>query len=191
MKYLDLRNTIKQNIFTVLEVKQYFTNEVSEKVIIQLSRFSRKGLITPIKRGLYCFDQSQIDEFELASKLYKPSYVSCETALNYYGIIPDVPSELVSVTLVTTKYFSNDWGKFRYLKIKKGLFWGFTQVKLAANDGYFLIAEKEKALLDFFYFRKIKRVDDLRLNLREVDNDLYLKYASFYPKWVGRIKIRF
>ncbi|MDP4001722.1 MAG: hypothetical protein Q8P69_01605 [bacterium] len=187
MKYIQLRNLVQENIFTLLEIKQYFSEKTDDEIRIQLSRFAKRGLITAIKRGIYCFDSTKIDELELANKLYKPSYISVETALNYYGIIPDVVSEVVSVTPTTTKYFSNSWGKYRYLKIKKELFWGYSQVELVGG-GFYLLAEKEKALLDYFYFRKIRQIGDLRLDLKGINKKLYIKYANYYPKWIRRIK---
>lgn len=189
MRFINLKDSVKQNIFTANEIKQFFSEETNAQISVQLSRFAKKGLITSIKRGLYCLDENRTDEFEIANKLYKPSYISSETALNYYGIIPDIPAELTSTTLTTTKYFDNKWGKFRYLKIKRELFWGFTQVKSVENNGFFLIAEPEKALLDYFYFRKIKRMDDLRLNLDPISKTKYQKYVNFYPEWIRKIKL--
>ena len=52
-----------------------------------------------------------------------------------------------------------------------------------------LIADRQKALLDFFYIRKIRSLEDLRLDLGGFDFDIYRKYAKFFPDWVQRIKI--
>ncbi len=183
MKYLDLRRNIEGNIFDVLDVAKLFPNEKPAGVRTQLYRLVKKGLIFSIKRGLYCFDKSRVDELYLAGQLYSPSYVSLETALNYYGVIPEVPMTVSSVTPVTTKKFETGLGNFNYLKIDNKLYFGFSQTPFA-------IAHKEKALLDYFYLRKVKKVSsDERLQLTDWDWKRYHEYAVAFPRWVREIKL--
>lgn len=189
MRYLDLKSALKQNLFTVDCVKKYFPNETASSIRIQLHRFVQRGLILPVKRGLYCFDGAKIEEFELANKLYQPSYVSLESALNYYGIIPDIPQSVTSVSLTTTKKIKNQFGTFLFVKIKQELFWGYKSAK-TTNESSFLIAHKEKALLDFFYIRKIRQIEELRLDISKLELKVYKKYANFFPKWVKQIKLK-
>ena len=190
MKYLELQQAIDQSLFTILDVKKKFPKEKELSLRTQLSRFVQKGLLVKIKRGLYCFIPSSIDEFELANKLYQPSYVSLETALNYYGVIPDISQGITSVSLTTTKKISNKFGVFYYAKIKPTLFWGWLKVKLVGSDGFFLMAQKEKALLDFFYLRRVKYKGDLRLNLDNFNFRRYQKYVKNFPRWVQTIKLQ-
>ncbi len=189
MKYLDLRGKIPGNIFSLINVLHHFPDEKSTAIRTQLSRFLKKGLILQIKRGLYCFEKEKVDEFVLANKLYQPSYISLETALNYYGIIPDIPQEITSVTTTTTKLIKTALGRFSYTKIKTVLFFGFKKVKSTKNGGYFKLAYPEKALLDYFYLRKVKRTDDLRLNLKGIDIGRYQKFLKGCPDWVAKIKL--
>lgn len=185
MKYLELQSKIKTNIFTYLDILKFFPEENPLLVKVQLSRFAQKKYITKIKRGLYCFSPINIDELKLANLLYQPSYISLESALNYYGIIPDIPQAITSITLITTKSIKNQFGLFSYTKIKPALFWGF---KSASGENLFL-AKKEKALLDYFYIRKIKSTSDLRLNLKNIDYKLHKKYLKYYPLWVAKVKL--
>lgn len=183
MKYLDLLSLIKVNIFTILDVVKLFPQENEETIRIQLHRFSQRGLIIQIKRGLYCFDKNKIDELELAGILYQPSYISLETALNYYGMIPDIAAGVTSVTTVTTKTITNQFGAFYYLKIKPELFWGFE------TGGNFNLAQKEKTILDYFYLRKIRSLTELRLDVKSLDRKLYARYSTYFPASVQKIKI--
>ncbi len=188
MKYLELRKAIQTNVFRYLEVVKKF-NQEEALIKTQLHRFVKKGLLVKIKRGLYCFDQKQLHEFDLASLLYQPSYISLESALNYYGLIPDVPQSVTSVTVVTTKTIKNQFGRFSYAKIKPSLYFGFKQIKSANSSLFFNLAQKEKALLDYFYLRKIKNLADLRLDLKNINQALYQQYRQNYPQWVQRIKL--
>lgn len=190
MKYLELRNRLKENLFTALDIKKHFPEESESLLKIQLARFRARGLVTKIKRGLYCFDPGTVEEFELAGKLYQPSYVSLESALNYYGIIPDIPQAVVCLSLTNTKKITNQLGAFHYIKVKQDLFWGYQSRSKTQGVGSFLIADKQKALLDYFYIRKIRSTSDLRLDLTDFDFGRYRKYAKFFPSWVQRIKIK-
>lgn len=183
MTYLQLHDQFKDRIFTILDVQKVFWEEKESLIRVQLSRFAKRGLITPLKRGLYCLTKTKIDELELAGRLYQPSYISLETALNYYGIIPDIPLGVTSVTPVTTKKISNQFGHFHYQKISSKLFWGYTFVS------NYQIAFPEKALLDYFYIRRKTFITDLRLDLTRIDRKVYNKFAREFPNWVRRIKL--
>jgi len=185
MKYLELQGKITTNIFTYLDVLKNFADEKPSLIKIQLGRFTKKKYITSIKRGWYCFDPHNIDELRLASFLYQPSYISLESALNYYGLIPDIPQTVTSLSPTTTKSIKNQFGNFFYTKIKQTLFWGYDKI----TDENILMAKKEKALLDYFYIRKINSIADLRLDLKQIDLKIYKKYLKFYPVWVSKIKI--
>jgi predicted transcriptional regulator of viral defense system len=190
MKFLELQKKLKLNLFTLVDVLKLFPDEKDSLIKIQLSRFSKKKLISKIKRGLYCFDLTRIDELELANKLYQPSYITLETALNYYGLIPDIPQMVTSVNLITTKKIINQLGVFQYTKIRSSLFFGFTKIKSPQSQSYINLALKEKTLLDYFYLRKINNIDQLRLDLGRINLSLFKKFAKSYPLWVRKIIIK-
>lgn len=185
MKYLDLQSRIKTNIFTYLDVLKLFSDEKPSLIKTQLGRFTKKKYISNIKRGWYYFDPQKIDELRLANLLYQPSYVSLESALNFHGLIPDIPQTVTSLSPTTTKSIKNQFGNFSYTKIKSSLFWGYNKI----TDENILMAKKEKALLDYFYIRKINSIADLRLDLKQINLKLYKKYLKFYPFWVSKIKL--
>ncbi len=183
MKYLDLKKQIEGNVFRMLDVVKLFPKEQSSVIRTQLYRLGQKGCIYPLKRGLYCFDKSKIDELALAGQLYSPSYISLETALNYYGVIPDIPIAVSCVTPITTKKIETSVGNFYYLKVDSKLFFGFSQTPFA-------IAYKEKALLDYFYLRRIRKAStEMRLRLTDWDWERYHEYVAYFPKWIQEIRL--
>jgi len=188
MRYLELRNRVKENIFTSLDVQKYFPNNSVQTITTQLYRFAKQNLIVQIKRELYCFEKDKVDELELAERLYQPSYISCESALNYYGIVPDIYQSVTNVTLITTKKINNDFGTYLYTKIKPELFFGFSKQQFSQGSHY-AIAFPEKALLDYFYLRKINKIHDLRLDLKLINKKIYNKFLKHSPPWVQKIKI--
>ena len=119
----------------------------------QLVRWKKKGLIISLKKGLYILNQndrkSDIDPNFIANICYEPSYVSLESALNFYGLIPEKVSDITSVTTLKTARFSNALGNFIYQRIKEAAFRGFK--KLGQGPASFFMAEPEKAVVDFLY----------------------------------------
>ena len=58
----------------------------------RLSEWQKKGYIKKLRRGYYIFADAILNEaalFLIANRLYMPSYVSFESALSYYGLIPE------------------------------------------------------------------------------------------------------
>lgn len=115
-----------------------------------------------LKKGLYVLSP-QVSEKPfvmplLANHIYGPSYVSMETALRYYGLIPEGVYSTISLTTGVTRSYKNKIGVFRYVHCDKGYFpIGITVGNEAGVS--FLIACREKALCDQIVFTP-------RLNLR-------------------------
>lgn len=189
MRYSDFKAKIKTNIFSVLDAQKYFREESASAIKTQLSRFAARGLVTSIRRGLYCFDPKAVDEFVLAHLLYQPSYISAESALHYYGIIPDIPQAVTAVTITTSKHIKSSLGLFLYSKIKAELFFGYNTILSPSSAHSFSIAQKEKALLDYLYLRKIRNVKDIRLRLDDFNWSRYRAWSKAFPAWVQVVKV--
>lgn len=159
MEYYDFEQKMKNYpVFTATEVKNIFFDQ--KNVGVQIAFWIKKGYLKRIKDGLYVFAMmsEEIDSMVLAEKMYEPSYLSLEFALNYYGIIPDIPGTYTSVTSRTTKYFKNNFGNYTYQKVKAEFFTGYeTKIEKKVS---FNIATPEKALMDFIYLNKNKIKDD-------------------------------
>ena len=120
----------------------------------QLLRWKKQGLVVKLRKGLYALSRSErtikISKELVADSLYKPSYISLETALSRYKMIPERVLPVTSVTSRKTKTFQNDEGLFIYRHLKKSAFFGFKLTRDEAGFPYFM-AEPEKALLDYLY----------------------------------------
>ena len=58
------------------------------------------GLFLKLRNGFYILKDSNPNHYFIANKLYQPSYVSLETALSHYGVIPET---VYATTSITTK----------------------------------------------------------------------------------------
>lgn len=171
-------------LFFDYQAERLFPDESKHLVSVQLARFVRAGALVRLRRGLYEFPHAKIDELVLANFIYRPSYISLESALNYYGIIPDVVQNITSVSPVTTRTFRTSHGVFIYSKIAKELYFGWQTVKDSKSDFNFLIAEAEKALLDYVYIRRIRDLTDQRIELGTINREKLIKYSRIFPLWV-------
>lgn len=142
----------------------------------QLQRWEKKGLLIRLRRGLYLFNPNdrgvEIDFSYLANRLYEPSYVSLEYALNFYGLIPERVIAVTSITTRKTMRFKNAAGNFIYQHIQPQAFRGFQRL----GDGKFpsLMAEPEKAVVDFLYLN----LSRFNRNLKEVFGESY-RFQNF------------
>jgi predicted transcriptional regulator of viral defense system len=179
MKFKEFKKKMKKNIFSKTEA-QLVAFETSPEVLkLQLHQWVKSGDLIALKKGLYVYSDVQINKVEIAKYLYFPSYISLEYALSIYGIIPDVPFSMTMITTKTSRTFDTVFGQFIYHKIKGEAFFGFDTVTL--------IAEREKALVDYFYFNTKYFVPNFTFweeqrfqNLNEVD---FSKAYSFLEKF--------
>jgi predicted transcriptional regulator of viral defense system len=184
MKWIDFEREIKRKgikIFTPLDVQRFLgRTKIATRFLIH--RLKKNGYITSVKRGLYKLSDEQIPDLYLANKIYAPSYVSLEFALSYHGVIPETVYEITSITTKTTRRFETLGKVFSYHRIKKEAFTGYISVR---QDGFnYLIAEPEKAFVDYIYLRIISGKKPLRrFNKEKVNSSKALRYAKLFNNY--------
>src|SRR3546814_12610637 len=83
-----------------------------------------------------CSSDRRPEPFLLANHIFGPSYVSVETALSYYGLIPERVYETTSMTTQAPRKFNTPLGTFTYTRLPLPYYaFGTRSVKLA-NDQY-------------------------------------------------------
>lgn len=185
--YQTIKEIRNRSIFGINDLDTIFGKE--KVTSNQLNRWQGKKYITKIKKGLYIFNDSisKIHPFLIANLGYTPSYISLETALHEYGFIPEVSQSVTSISTKKTYSFSALHTTFYYKKIKKDAFTGYCPKIYMGQE--VLMAEPEKALLDFLYLRakNLKQeedIDGLRLNYFElrgkIDPNRLKQYALLF-----------
>ncbi len=146
-------------------------------VLSQLSRWVKSGRIYQIRRGIYAlappYQKVKPHPFLIANHMVKASYVSCQSALEFYGLIPEHTPVTVSVTTVRPGHWKTPLGTFEFHHMKQSLFTGYKLSDLGNGQKAF-IATAEKALLDLVYLQPggdtESYLDELRLhNLETLD----------------------
>ncbi len=192
MNYYNLSSKLRSHkmyIFTLGDIKNLFPREKVKTIKNNFIRWLSKGYFVRLKRDLYEFvdkgRELEIPDLYIANRLYEPAYVSLETALSVYSIIPDVAAGVTSITTRPTRTFKNKYGSFFYRTCQKKAFTGY---RLMLSEGFKVyIADKEKALVDFLYYRlrfgiSLDFVEE-RLNkkiLKNIDWQKALGYAGLF-----------
>ena len=168
------------SIFTPLDFQRFFgaSFDASKNFI---NRHISSGLFIKVRNGLYVFAEKKPSNFILANKIYQPSYISFETALSYYHIIPESIYTIFSATAKSSREFEAIETKYVYHRVRKKLFFGYTPKKI--NGLTFFIAEPEKAVLDYLYFVDLKKKAlSERLDLRDMKKRQLIELARAFQR---------
>lgn len=146
-----------------------------------LSRHTKEGDIVRLKKGVYAIASPRPNLYLLANKLYEPSYVSLESGLSYYSLIPEVIYTVTSVTTKPTREFTAFDMRFTYKTIKKEAFTGYQLVKAGEDNVY--MADEEKAVMDYLYFVSLgdKRLRE-RMDVSKLDKKKLVEYAALFNR---------
>ncbi len=199
MKFSEIYRTLEKNgyyVFSLDDLSLFHPDESRANLAKLVYRWRGKGWIYSLKRGLYelCYpNELTIPDVYIANRLYGPSYVSLETALSHYGIIPEVTMAVTSITTKPTRRFRNKHGLFIFRSVKPKAFSGYHIEK--HRDFEVLIADPEKALVDYLYFRKHDfgagfLIAELRLDLlliRKLSRRRLSSYAKQYGIELGEL----
>jgi len=166
MKYLELKSELNDfTIFSLNEIRNIEPGFHRRR----LNEWQDKGYIKKVVRGYYIFSDLRLSEeilFKIANRIYLPSYISLESALSYYHLIPESVYEITSISTRKTYHFVTSIGEFSYRTLKPPLFFGYDLIKFQGK--YLKMASMEKALLDYFYLHSDieteQDFDSLRIN---------------------------
>lgn len=190
MKYIDFRKRFLLPIFTLQDMRLAGIELTSA----QLKDWQEKEYLTVLRGGVYLFNEEKdkISPLEVSAVLLEPSCISLETALYEYGLIPEVVFSITAVTPKINREYQLDLGHFTYQHLKSELFFGYQERKGAFRP--YLIAEPEKALLDFFYLHPYLKdesdIVELRLNQEVFKNFSQEKidtYGQVFPQRVQKL----
>jgi len=177
MNYQQMRQELKKHnleVFTTQEFINIFGLS-SSVAATKLTRYRQAGYLICPRRGVYYLGSEVEDKSKIANKVYSPSYISLDSALAKYDLIPETVYTLTSVTTKATREFTDDQTVYRYYRIKKEAFTGYHQ------EDDTLWADPEKAVVDYLYFvSQGKRELNDRLRIKKIDQKKVLFYAKFF-----------
>ena len=147
---------LNQQVFTTYELAA-ISGKSSSAVTQALNFLEREGVIFKICRGIWAEVSSEhLSPYAVIPFLLRRhrAYVSFISALHLYGIIEQIPQEIVLASTSHTRIIRTKAGTFSIHQITPLFFDGFGWYK---ETGDFLIAEQEKALVDCLYLSARKK----------------------------------
>ena len=166
----------------------------------KISALEKKGDIIRLKQGLYVpnpeLSGKQLSLFMIGNNLCGPSYISLQSALRYYGLIPERVYTICSMTMKRSQMFYNDLARFEYVHVDKDVFPIGVRLETLDDGTAFLIATPEKALCDLISnishlnlrYKKETLVwleEDIRFDMDELfnfDTSILREYAKVGKK---------
>jgi len=188
MNFIKLRDSLKDftifSLHDILQVDQNFHRR-------RLNEWQNKGYIKKVIKGFYIFSDLVLNEnvlFEVSNRIYKPSYISLESALSFYHLIPESVYGITSVSTRRTYNFMTSMAEFSYRTVRPDFYFGY--IVQAYNHKAFKIARPEKAILDYFYLNPhLKNENDfesLRINSEQffeiVNKEILFAYQTEFPQ---------
>lgn len=149
----------------------------------KIVELEKEGSLIRLKRGLYVVSpkiSGKLLSIELiANHMYGPSYVSMESALRYYGMIPEKTYSVDSMTIKRSRKFDNTIARFKYTYCPSSYY--AIGVNQEMKEGYsFLIASPEKALCDVIIYTPQLRLRSMKAMQEYLCDDLRLDMDEFF-----------
>ena len=150
-----------------------------------LRRHERRGLVERVSTKIYINHlNQQFSLRDLVNLLRPKSYISLESAMVEKGVTSQSPSVLTCVTPGYPQSFRTKSVGIVFRKISSDLYWGYEEKATRYNK--YLIAEPEKALLDWIYLNRQEGlptpVDELQLQF--LIPAKLRQYAERFPRTV-------
>jgi len=161
----------KNTVLSTKDISLIWKETDLDTIKAGINYYVKTGKLYSIRRGIYVKDKNY-DKFELATKIYTPSYVSLETVLQKEGIVFQYYKSIFVVSYLSREIIC-DSQKYIFRKIKDEVL--VNNLGIERKENYF-IATKERAFLDALYLYKNYHFD----NLKSLDWSLCFEIAPIY-----------
>lgn len=151
---------LPQTVFTAREIALILGETNTDIVKSKTNYYVKRGEIVALRRGIYAKD-NDFNEFELATKIYTPSYISFETVLARSGVVFQYDSRIRVASYLTREITMGDT-KIYYRKMPSEILGNPFGI---INDHYYPEASLERAFLDTIcvvgeqYFDNLEPID--------------------------------
>lgn len=136
----------KNTVFTVKDLAIIWQETDQNNLKAKVAYYVKSGILIRLARGIFSKDRNY-DPKELATSIYRPSYISFETVLREAGIIFQ-HYETIFVAGPWPKTISVDRHNFTFRKLKNEVLYNPEGIERRGN---FNIASRERAFLDIIY----------------------------------------
>lgn len=146
----------KNTVFSAKDIALIWGETEMDLIKAKINYYVKTGKLFSIRRGIYTKDKNY-DKFELATKIYTPSYISFETVLARAGVVFQYYGQIFVASYLTREIII-DGQIYAYKKIKDSILTNHTGIEMKEN---YSIAFLERAFLDILYLYKDYHFDNL------------------------------
>ena len=155
-QYIEILLRSPKTVFSTKDIVLLWGEQGKANVRVRLSNYVKRGKLIRVHRGIYAKDKNY-DRFELATRIYTPSYVSFETVLTRTGINFQYYGNIFVASYVTRE-IEADGQKISFIRMKDYVLSNTIGIE-HTND--ISTATKERAFLDRIYISKDYHFDHL------------------------------
>ncbi len=147
----------------------------------KVASLEKKGDLIRLKKGLFVIStevsHQPVSRELIANHLYGPSYVSLESALSFYGLIPEKVYAVRSRATRRAKNFSTPLGNFEYAACPEDYFSIGIRQEIVNNQYAYLIASPEKAICDMIVTTRGLRLQSVKAVQAYLEDDLRIDFS--------------
>jgi len=155
-QYIEILLRSSKTIFSTKDIVLLWGEQAEANVRVRLSNYVKRGKLIRVHRGIYAKDKNY-DRFELATRIYTPSYISFETVLTRTGINFQYYGNIFVASYVTREIEAGGQ-KISFIRMKDYVLSNTIGIE-HTND--ISTATKERAFLDRIYISKDYHFDHL------------------------------
>lgn len=155
-EYIEILLRSPKTVFSTKDVALLWREKTEARVRVRLSGYVKTGKLIRVHRGIYAKDRNY-NHFELATKIYTPSYISFETVLTRAGVNFQYYGNIFVASYVA-RDIETGGQKISFLRMKDYVLSNTMGIEHGEDIA---MATKERAFLDRIYISKDYHFDHL------------------------------
>lgn len=155
-EYLEAILRCPKTVFTSKDVSLLWGEENDDVIKKRLNKYVKVGKLIRVRRGIYVKDINY-NQYELATRIYTPAYISFETVLSRKGVNFQYYGNIFVSSYINREITVNNQ-KITFVRMKDYVLSNSTGIEHI--DGVD-IASRERAFLDRLYVSKDYHFDNL------------------------------
>ena len=146
-----------KTVLTINDISLIWNDSNSKAIKSRLSYYVKNKDLVRIRRGIYAKNQ-EYNKWELATRIFTPSYISFETILAKEGVIFQYQTK-IQLASYLSREVEVDGQIYSYKKLKDTIITDSVGIE---NVNEMSTASKERAFLDILYVNNNYHFDNLR-----------------------------
>ncbi len=156
-EFIEILLRSSQTIFSSKDVVLLWGEQNESAVRVRLNYYAKTGKLIRVHRGFYAKDKNY-NRFELATRIYTPSYISFETVLTREGVNFQYYGNIFVASYMNREITVGDQ-KITFVRMKDYVLSNSTGIEHSSGIA---TASRERAFLDRVYVSKDYHFDTLR-----------------------------